>query len=127
MAIESSVIFFPVSDIQRTADFYVRVCGLKLHQSQGGGKSLIFDTGYGFIGFVEYGDGRPMPTGALSPCISFNCRDEADVDAHFERVRADGAKVIAPPARHPRFPVYSCFFEDPDGYKVEFQKILEMK
>ena len=55
MAIESSVIFFPVTDIQRTADFYVRVCGLRLHQSQGGGKSLIFDTGYGFIGFVEYG------------------------------------------------------------------------
>ena len=124
MAIESSVIFFPVSDIQRTADFYVRVCGLKLHQSQGGGKSLIFDTGYGFIGFVEYGDGRPMPTGVLSPCISFNCRDEADVDTRYAEVLAAGAEPIAAPARHPVFPVYSCFFRDPDGYKVEFQKIL---
>ncbi len=126
MSIESSVIFFPCGDIERTAAFYTKVCGLTLAQSQGGGKSLIFDSGYGYIGFVEYGDGRPLPTGALSPCISFNCRDEADVDAHYEMVRAAGAKLIAPPARHPRFPVYSCFFEDPDGYKIEFQKILEV-
>ncbi|MBQ4371288.1 MAG: VOC family protein [Firmicutes bacterium] len=124
MAIESSVIFFPCGDIARTRDFYERVCGLRVAQVQGGGQSLIFDSGYGYIGFVQYGDGRPMPTGEYSPCISFNCRDEADVDTRYAEVLAAGAEPIAAPARHPVFPVYSCFFRDPDGYKVEFQKIL---
>lgn len=120
---ESSIVFFPCGDIARTRAFYEGVLGLELALSQGGGKSLIFDTGRGFIGFVEYGDGRPMPTGELSPCISFNCEDRAAVDAAFIRVRDAGAEVIAPPVRHPRFAVYSCFFRDPDGYKVELQKI----
>ena len=34
MAIESSIVFFPVTDIQSTHDFYVNKIGLKLHQIQ---------------------------------------------------------------------------------------------
>ena len=34
-----------------------------------------------------------------------------------------GAQAVSPPAEHARFPVYSCFVEDPDGYRVEFQVV----
>ena len=123
MKVESSIVFFPCSDIKRTEEFYTKVCGLKVHQRQGNGTVCIFDTGYGFVGFCQYGDGRPMPTGNLSPCISFNCEDVASVDAAYGEVMKSGATVISAPAKHPKYDVYSFFVSDPDGYKVEFQKI----
>ena len=124
MAIESLVVFFPCSDIEKTLNFYTDTVGLKLAQSQGGGKAIILDTGCGFLGFCQYDDGRPIPSGELSPCVSFNCEDEEDVDRQFERLKSAGAEILQPPMRHAQFPVYSCFFRDPDGYKIEFQKIL---
>jgi len=29
----------------------------------------------------------------------------------------------APPQKHPRFPVYSFFLSDPNGYTLEYQKV----
>ncbi len=125
MAIESSVIFFPCKNIKETSNFYTEMVGLKLVQVQEGSSEChIFDTGYGFIGFCQYADGRPIPSGPVGMCISFNCCDEADVDAHYEMVKTKGAEIITPPKKHENFPVYSCFFRDPNGYTVEFQKIL---
>jgi len=57
-------------------------------------------------------------------CISFNCRDEADVDARYEILKERGADIICPPMKQPNFPVYACFIRDPNDYKVEFQRIL---
>ncbi len=121
---ESSIVFFPCEDIKRTEVFYTKVVGLRLAQSQGGGKALIFDTGYGFLGFCQYDDGRPIPSGPQGMCISLNCRDEADVDAHYERLKEKGADILMAPCIQEKFPVYSCFVRDPSGYKVEFQRIL---
>ena len=52
MAILSSVSFYPVTDIEKTTRFYLDVIGLRLHQDQG--RAKIFDTGYGYWGFVQY-------------------------------------------------------------------------
>ncbi|MCF0151496.1 MAG: VOC family protein [Firmicutes bacterium] len=122
--IESSVIFFPVSDIKATVAFYTGLLGLSVSQVQGGGQCIIFDTGYGYLGFCQYGDGRPMPTGDYSPCISFNCNSTEEVDLLFARLKEQAVCVLQEPAYHERFPVYSAFLSDPDGYKVELQKIL---
>ena len=54
-------------------------------------------------------------------CISFNCADEAEVDALYEKFK--DMKGASAPRRHPQFAVYSFFIQDPDGYTVEFQKI----
>lgn len=124
MAIENSVVFFPCSDIEATSRFYTQVVGLRLAQSQSGGICRIFDTGYGYLGFCQYGDGRPIPSGPTGMCISFNCPDEAAVDAQYARLLAAGL-AGNPPAVQQRFPVYGFFIRDPDDYKVEFQRILE--
>lgn len=125
MQVESSVIFFPVSDIAKTLKFYVDLLGLKIHQVQGNGSCVLLDTGYGYLGFCQYDDGRPMPTGVYSPCISFNCENEAAVDLLFAALKNAGVPVLQEPAHHAKFPVYSAFVSDPDGYKVELQKIRE--
>lgn len=125
MSIENSVVFFPCNDIEETATFYQEMVGLKLAQVQSGGICRIFDTGYGYLGFAQYDDGRPIPSGPVGMCISLNCRDEADVDRHYEILKEKNADIIAPPARQEKFPVYACFIRDPNNYKVEFQRILE--
>ena len=117
--IESCVTFLPVNDIEETTRFYTEVVGLKLWQDQG--KCRIFQCGQGFWGFCQYGDGRALATGV---CLSLNMEDKNDVDEKYLSVKAAGADVIQPPQKHKDFPVYSCFVHDPNGYLLEFQKIL---
>lgn len=123
MTIESSVVFFPVRDINKTDDFYIHKIGLKSYMVQTSDTSEchIYDTGYGYIGFCQYNDGRTIHGGL---CISFNCSCIEDVDAQYKRIKAMDIPVVQPPQYHDHFPVYSCFFKDPDGYIIEFQKII---
>ena len=118
-AMESSVVFFPCRSQQETRDYYTKVRGLTIFQEKEG--NLILDTGYGYLGFVEYEDGRPMASGV---CISFNCESREQVDAVYRRIKDDpNCGVKGAPQHHPRFPVYSFFFTDPNGYTLEFQKL----
>lgn len=124
MAIENSVVFFPCKDIEETDRFYTQVVGFKKVQEQSGGICRIYDTGYGYFGFCQYDDGRPIPGGPTGVCLSLNCHDEADVDRQYERMKAKGADIIMPPQKQAKFPVYAFFVRDPNDYKVEFQRIL---
>lgn len=116
--IESCVTFFPVSDLARTVRFYTEVVGLRIHQDQGG--CVIFDCNQGYWGFCQYDDGRPLASGV---CMSLNCSTTDEVDEQYRRLTAAGVQTLGAPAMHPKFPVYSFFFRDPDGYLLEFQKI----
>lgn len=118
MAITSSISFYPCFDIEETTRFYSQLLGLPLYEDQGSAR--IFDTGYGYWGFCQYDDRTPQPAGL---CLSLNCESIEDVDAHFARL-SPHCQVVAPPARHPKFPVYSFFIRDPNGYTVELQKLL---
>lgn len=117
-----SVVFLPVRDLGETRKFYAQTLGLPLAMVQAGGAE-IFDTGYGYWGFCAYGDGRPALGGSQGVCLSLNCRDRAEVDARWQAAAAKGAETVSPPGEHSRFPVYSCFLRDPDGYLVELQVI----
>ena len=118
--IESCITFLPGSDLKRTGQFYTEVIGLTLWKDMG--SCVILDCGKGYWGFCQYEDGRPLATGA---CMSLNCTDCAEVDEQYQRLTALGITTQGKPARHPKFPVYSFFFSDPDGYLLEFQKIVD--
>lgn len=115
---ESMVVFYPCKDIEETTRFYTEKIGLTLHIDQG--KARIFDTGYGFLGFCQY-DHQCMAT---YTCISFNLKDEAEVNHYYERFKEMMVNDLTVPKRHDDFAVYSFFLSDPNGYKIEFQKIL---
>lgn len=124
MAIENSVIFLPCGNIEKTVHFYHDIIGLPVVQEQAGGTLKIFDTGYGYWGFCQYDDGRPLLSGDVGVCLSLNCHDEADVDRQYERMQSKGCEIALPPRKQEKFPVYAFFVRDPDNYKVEFQYIL---
>ena len=119
-----SIVFLPVADLKRTRQFYTQVMGFRLEMVQSGGAE-IYDTGYGYWGFCAYGDHRPPLSGPQGVCLSLHCQDRAEVDARWKAALAQGAEPVSPPAKHGRFPVYSCFLADPDGYRVELQVIEE--
>ena len=118
--IESSITFLPVGDIEATTAFYTRVIGLPLWKDMG--VCRIFSCTRGYWGFCQYGDDRPIPRGV---CLSLNMVSTDEVDAQYARLVKAGAPLLSKPEKHPNFPVYSFFVKDPDGYTVEFQKILE--
>ena len=125
MKLTGSVVFLPVQNLEETRRFYTQVLGLELAMAQPGGAE-IYDTGRGYWGFCQYGDGRPALGGDKGVCLSLNCEDRAEVDARWQAALERGAKPVQPPARHSRFPVYSCFLADPVGYRVELQ-VIEME
>lgn len=115
----SFVAFYPCRDIEETKTFYTNVLHFPIWHEQY--KAVIFDTGYGYLGFAQYDD-KPLATSVI---ISFNCQDEVEVDAMYKRFyEMDEIHLLSYPKRQDGFDVYSFFIEDPNGYQLEFQKIL---
>ncbi len=115
---ESMVVFYPCLDLEETTKFYTQELGLKLAFDQG--RCRIFDSSYGYLGFVQSDSGKL----ADPVCISFNLKDEETVRMQYKKALEAGWKIQKVPQKHAQFPVYSFFIEDPNGYTVEFQKIL---
>ena len=116
--ITSNVAFYPVADLKATVDFYKDIIGLKIVFSSE--TQVIFCANKGHFGFVEYED-KKAAEGRL--CLSLNCGSNEEVDEEYKRVCALGATPLAAPAMHPKFPIYSFFIKDPNGYFAEFQKL----
>ena len=116
--ITSTLCFYPTSDMNATLHFYRDIIGLTV--SMESPQQCVFSSPKGNLGFVDYGD-DVKAQGHI--CISMNCGSREEVDAEYERVTAMGVVAKTSPLKHPKFPVYSFFLEDPNGYTVEFQKI----
>jgi catechol 2,3-dioxygenase-like lactoylglutathione lyase family enzyme len=118
---ESSVIFFPCKDINETKKYYTTVLELPIYKDLG--NTVWFDCGYGYLAFVDYGPDRPLASGQ---CISFNLPSKESVDAMYRQLLSRPVVGLQdPPAQHPKFPVYSFFLSDPNGYTLEFQKTTD--
>ena len=120
MRVPSGVIFLPCADIRKTLSFYRDILHLEVVQKQSD-SLYIFDTGYGYWGFCQYGDGRKL-SGRI--CLSLNLESNEEVMAKYEELK-DICDIVKAPAKHPDFPVYSFFIRDPDGYLVEYQNVAE--
>lgn len=120
--ITSTLCFYPTSDLNATIRFYTEIIGLKV--SMENEIQCVLSAAKGNIGFVNYRDGI-LANGHI--CISFNCESREAVDREYERIKEMGHSVRTTPAKHPKFPVYSFFLDDPNGYTVEFQKIDDIE
>ena len=118
--IESCITFLPVSNLGKDSPILYR--GGWTDRLEGHGKLCHLRLREGYWGFCQYNDGRPLATGT---CMSLNCESCAEVDEQYRRLTALGIQTQGQPKRHAIFPVYSFFFADPDGYLLEFQKIVD--
>ena len=116
----TSVVFLPCSNIKETEHFYHELLGLPITERQSD-NLLIFDTGYGYWGFCQYADKRKPLSGSQGVCLSLNLSSNEEVLKAFENYKKL-CKVYKEPVKHPEYPVFSFFLQDPDGYLVEFQK-----
>jgi catechol 2,3-dioxygenase-like lactoylglutathione lyase family enzyme len=48
-----------------------------------------------------------------------------DVDGWYERLKAKGLSLEAPPKKNEKFNIYHFFLRDPDGYLLEIQQFLD--
>lgn len=105
--------FYRVKDLSKTRRFYGETLGLTLYKDQG--KCLIYDTGYGKLGFCSH-----FPGEALNSCITFVYPSKEAVDHMYERLDADEE-----PTYNALFRIYHFFYMDPNGLKLEFQVFLD--
>ncbi|MBR2801259.1 MAG: VOC family protein [Erysipelotrichaceae bacterium] len=120
---EGSITFLPCRDIEKTREFYEEVLGLSLAMKQGE-TVCIFDCGYGYWGFCQYSDSRKPLSVSQGVCLSLNYPSKEEVDHRYEELKGR-CTFTRLPQKHPLYPVYSCFLQDPDGYTVELQTITE--
>jgi catechol 2,3-dioxygenase-like lactoylglutathione lyase family enzyme len=115
-AFEGCVVFFRTHDLEAIRAFYEVILGLRPVLEQD--ICLIYKAACSsYLGFCEEGCMvTETGSGVVVTLVT------ADVDRIAGEMREAGARCVKEPAYDPRFMIYNCFFEDPDGRIVEIQR-----
>lgn len=118
-----TLITLGVADLGRALDFYEK--GLKWKKSSGSTENLVlFDLGG--VGLALYprqllAEDATVPeagSGFSGITLSYNAKNEAEVDAVLAEVKKLGATIVKP-AQKVFWGGYSGYFKDPDGHLIE--------
>lgn len=115
-----------VSDLDATLDFYTGALGLELaHEFEMDGVRNVYVGGEGEAEIQFKHD--PAATVPVEPAgIDHLAVSVADVDAEFERIRAEtDCPVHVEPTDVPPADARVAFVEDPEGYVLELVEFLE--
>jgi predicted enzyme related to lactoylglutathione lyase len=112
----AGITFLSYADVETGDRFYRKTLGLRLVIDQGWAKVYQIH-GSSYLGIVSSESIKtPVGQGVL---LSLVVRD---VDAWYERLKAEpGIEILSPPTMVRDLPVYSFFFLDPGGYRIEIQ------
>jgi catechol 2,3-dioxygenase-like lactoylglutathione lyase family enzyme len=114
---DSQIIFVPVADLARSAQFYETVLLLKPTLDQHGIK-IYQVVERSFLGFCQ--NEAPL---AADDRLIFTFVTER-VDEWHTRLLAQGVPTDGPPRTNERYQIYHFFARDPDGYRIEVQRFL---
>lgn len=115
MQLETTIVFFPTTDLAATAAFYEQTLGLALTVDQG--NCRIYRAGAGYVGFCQ-AETAPQHDGLILTLVS------DDVDGWYARLHAAGVPTDGAPRANPRYRIYHFFARDPNGYRLEVQRFL---
>ena len=119
----------PCADVLRAAEWLCRAFGFRerlrigTHRVQltfGEGSVVVTERPADPRGSAPEGDARP---GAAAGSGHRVLVAVGDVDAHFDRARECGARIIAPPADH-SYGERQYVAEDPDGHRWTFSQTI---
>lgn len=116
----AAITFLTYEKIQDGEHFYGDTLGFPLVEDQGWAKVYRICAG-AYVGLVSARGKaleRPVGSGTL---LSITVDD---VDAWYERLKGlPEIEILNEPAMVPGIPVYSFFFKDPGGYRIEIQAL----
>jgi catechol 2,3-dioxygenase-like lactoylglutathione lyase family enzyme len=113
--------FLTVADVQRSAEFYLRILGGTVVRS--GEPTILQIANSWLIMNVGGGPTDDKPTVMLRPPVnpnevsSFLNIRVADIWASYQQWRSRGAEFLTEPKDHGR--EIRCYMRDPDGYLIE--------
>lgn len=117
------ILSVPVSDPERSLDFYVRKLGFELERNEESVPGMrwiivrLQEAGLK-VSLVTWFD--TMPAGSLRGLV-LGC---ADVEVEFERLRDAGVEFLQTPSKRPWG--IEAVFRDPDGNELILQQSSEM-
>lgn len=101
------------SDVVRLANFYKELLGVDNGSSDSVHQFILAEE----TALTIYNDGTKRPENPQNIQIAFTVED---VDAEYERVKAMGARIAAPPTQRP-WGAKNMSFLDPDNNLVTFR------
>lgn len=118
-----SLITLTVDDVAETSRFFENGLGWVPAGGKTGEVAFYQTGGMGLALYaraaLEAELGNGVPAGAVgTSAISWNARNQAEVDENFEKAHSAGAKVIKPP-HGTHWGGYSCYLEIPGGHMLE--------
>lgn len=119
---EQSITWLYTEDLDRLARFYGEVLELPfvMDQQVAGGRTRIYRASPShFIGICAI-PGRPLGTRGM--IFTFLV---PDVQAAYAHYLARGVPFESAPDMSPGRVIHSCFFHDPEGYKLELQEFSD--
>ena len=117
-AFSQQITFLDTRDLERTADFYERILGLRLALDQGACR-IYHVCGHAYIGFCQRAD-APLP----APHVTLTLITD-DVDEWCAHLKAQGVEIVKEPADNAAYRIYNAFARDPSGYLVEIQRFWD--
>ena len=117
--------FLTVADVNRSAEFYVRILGGNVVRS--GEPTIIQIANSWLIVNVGGGPTDDKPTVTLRPPVnpnevsSFLNIRVADIKASYQEWRSRGAEFLTEPKDHGA--EIRCYMRDPDGYLIEVGQV----
>lgn len=122
MKIEYPITFFYVHDLEKETSFYRDILGLKLVLDQGWIKYFALND-RSQLGLVDASRGSIKASEDKPVLLSFVVDDP---DTYYQRLKdAHYEKPVPEPVTREDIGIRAFIFEDPEGYKLEFQKFLK--
>lgn len=119
-AIDEQITFIYTTDLERSADFYGRVLGLRLALDQGACR-IYRVAGGAYIGVCRRAaeDIQPPAREKRSVILTLVTKE---VDAWHQRLARLGVAFESPPRFNAEYGIYHVFLHDPNGYLIEIQR-----
>lgn len=122
MKVNYPITFFYVRDLERETSFYRDVLGFPLVLDQGWIKYFALND-RAQLGLVDASRGSIKASDEKPVLLSFVVDDP---DYFFKRLKESGyEKPVPEPVTREDIGIRAFIFEDPEGYKLEFQKFLK--
>jgi lactoylglutathione lyase len=119
----------PVSDLDRSVDFYTRLFGMDIQRLRNAPErnERVAYLGYGsedeFPGLELIEIGGPDPARKMVPWRGHVAINVSDLYKFSEQLKAEGVEfTVEPQPNRPGSPDHVAFIKDPDGYTIELNE-----